>query len=166
MGCFGEVGTRRDVRRSKRPCNQFPGRKQKRRSKLEIQEARLGSLSASLSIAYHEPLKIVRGEGQYLISESGERYLDCVNNVCHVGHCHPHVVDAGSKQMSILNTNTRYLHDNIVNYAERLTGTLPDALQVCFFVNSGSEANELALRLARTHTQAKNMIVFGSFLPR
>lgn len=78
--------------------------------------------------------------------------LDTVNNVCHVGHCHPRVVKAAREQMALLNTNTRYLHDNIVNYAQQLTATLPDPLTVCFFVNSGSEANELAIRLARTHT--------------
>jgi 4-aminobutyrate aminotransferase-like enzyme len=90
--------------------------------------------------------------GVHLYDDEGQAYLDCVNNVAHVGHCHPHVVAAGQRQMGVLNTNTRYLHDNIVEYARRLTATLPEPLSVCFFVNSGSEANDLALRLARTAT--------------
>src|SRR5439155_1691712 len=78
--------------------------------------------------------------------------LDCVNNVAHVGHAHPRVVEAGAVQMRLLNTNTRYLDENVLRYAERLTALLPDHLEVCYFTNSGSEANELALRLARTAT--------------
>ena len=116
-------------------------------------------LGKSLSVSYHSPLKIVRGRGQYLYDERGREYLDCVNNVCHVGHCHPHVVEAASRQMAKLNTNTRYLHDAIVNYAERLTATLPNPLSVCYFVNSGSEANDLALRLARAYTGGTETIV-------
>jgi 4-aminobutyrate aminotransferase-like enzyme len=112
-----------------------------------------------LTISYHKPLKIVRGALQYLYDHSGQTYLDCVNNVCHVGHAHPYVVRAAQHQIGVLNTNTRYLHDYLLEYAKRLTDTLPDPLQVCFFVNSGSEANELALRLARTHTKQKNVIV-------
>ena len=88
-----------------------------------------------------------------------QTYLDCVNNVCHVGHCHPHVVKAASAQMTSLNTNTRYLHENIVRYAQRLVGKFPDPLEVCFFVNSGSEANDLALRLARTFTKQNDVLV-------
>ncbi|MGZ3642904.1 MAG: aminotransferase class III-fold pyridoxal phosphate-dependent enzyme, partial [Ktedonobacteraceae bacterium] len=84
---------------------------------------------------------------------------DAINNVSHVGHCHPRVVRAGQEQMEVLNTNTRYLHDNLVRYARHLCATLPEPLSVCFFVCSGSEANELALRLARTHTRRKDMIV-------
>lgn len=112
----------------------------------------------NLSISYREPLKIVRGLGVYLYDDEGRPYLDCVNNVAHVGHCHPHVVAAGQRQMGVLNTNTRYLHDNINEYARRLTSTLPEPLSVCFFVNSGSEANDLALRLARTATGQFDMI--------
>jgi len=116
-------------------------------------------IGPSLSLSYREPLLIVKGRGQYLFDAQGRRYLDCVNNVCHVGHCHPRVVEAAARQMAELNTNTRYLHPNIVEYARRLTATLPDPLEVCFFVNSGSEANDLALRLARTHTGSRDMIV-------
>ena len=87
--------------------------------------------------------------GQYMYNERGDEFLDCINNVCHVGHCHPHVVAAGQQQMAILNTNNRFLHDNLVLYAERLAATFPDPLGVVFFVNSGSEANDLALRMVR-----------------
>jgi 4-aminobutyrate aminotransferase-like enzyme/Ser/Thr protein kinase RdoA (MazF antagonist) len=125
----------------------------------ELRAARRASLSHALSLAYAEPLKIVRGEGAYLYDEDGRAYLDLVNNVCHVGHAHPRVVAAAAEQMARLNTNTRYLHDLIVTYARRLTATLPDPLSVVFLVNSGSEANDLALRLARTHTGARDVLV-------
>jgi 4-aminobutyrate aminotransferase-like enzyme len=118
-------------------------------------------LGSNLSIAYEKPLNIVRGSMQYLYDEDGRRYLDAYNNVAHVGHCHPKVVAAGQRQMELLNTNTRYLSDLILGICrERLTATLPEPLSVCFFVNSGSEANELAIRLARAHTKARDMIVF------
>jgi len=116
-------------------------------------------LGRNLSIAYRNPVKIVRGEMQYLFDESGRRFLDAYNNVAHVGHCNPRVVEAGQRQMALLNTNTRYLSDNVLNLAERIIATLPEKLNTCFFVNSGSEANELALRLARAHTGAIDLIV-------
>ncbi len=115
-------------------------------------------LGPSLSLAYRSPLTIVRGAAQYLYDENGAVYLDMVNNVAHVGHCHPRVVRAGARQMAVLNTNTRYLHPAIVEYARRLTETLPEPLSVCFFVCSGSEANELALRMARAHTRGADVI--------
>jgi 4-aminobutyrate aminotransferase-like enzyme len=96
---------------------------------------------------------------QYLYDEDGIEYLDAYNNVAHVGHCHPRVVETARQQIGILNTNTRYLHDLILDYAEQLTNTLPSPLNVCFFVNSGSEANELALRLARSHTNTRDLLV-------
>ena len=122
-------------------------------------EKRYRLLGRNLSIAYDRPLNIVRGSMQYLYDDEGRRYLDAYNNVAHVGHCHPKVVAAGQKQMELLNTNTRYLSELILQYAENLTATLPESLSVCFFVNSGSEANELALRLARAHTKARDLIV-------
>lgn len=125
----------------------------------DLIEARKKLLGGNLSIAYDDPIKIVRGSMQYLYDEDGRQYLDAYNNVAHVGHCHPRVVQAGQRQMETLNTNTRYLHDTILTYAERLTATLPDPLNVCYFVNSGSEANELAVRLARARTKARDMIV-------
>jgi len=116
-------------------------------------------LGKTLSLSYQEPLKMVRGQGAYLFNEQGTPYLDMVNNVCHVGHCHPKVVAAGQAQLAKLNTNTRYLHDNIVNYADKLLATMPDELSVCMLVNSGSEANELAFRLARCFTKSKELLV-------
>lgn len=124
-----------------------------------IIESRQENLNPSMSISYQSPLKIQRGYMHYLYDENGQAYLDCVNNVPHVGHSNSRVVKAAQKQMAVLNTNTRYLHDNIVQYAERLCATLPEPLSVCFLVNSGSEANELAVRLARTYTGGTDFIV-------
>jgi 4-aminobutyrate aminotransferase-like enzyme/Ser/Thr protein kinase RdoA (MazF antagonist) len=120
---------------------------------------RRARMSPSLSLAYRKPLHIVGGAGAYLHDAGGNEWLDLVNNVAHVGHGHPRVVAAGQAQMARLNTNTRYLHDSVVEYARRLAATLPDPLNVCFFVNSGSEANDLALRLARAHTGREDVIV-------
>uniref|UniRef100_A0A8C5I9J8 Ethanolamine-phosphate phospho-lyase n=1 Tax=Gouania willdenowi TaxID=441366 RepID=A0A8C5I9J8_GOUWI len=106
----------------------------------------------------HDPIKIVRAKGQYMYDEKGQRYLDCINNVAHVGHCHPDVVKAGAEQMEQLNTNSRFLHDNLVLFAQKLQATLPERLSVCYFVNSGSEANDLALRLAWQYTNNRDVI--------
>jgi 4-aminobutyrate aminotransferase-like enzyme/Ser/Thr protein kinase RdoA (MazF antagonist) len=125
----------------------------------ETLAARKRLLGGNLSLSYEKPLKIVRGSMQNLYDETGREYLDVYNNVPLVGHSHPRVVRAIQEQVALLNTNTRYLHDNILRYAERLTALLPDPLQVCYFVNSGSEANELALRLARTHTGREDVVV-------
>jgi len=129
------------------------------RSHEEIVRLRRELLLPNLTISYEKPIKFVRGEGVWLIDDRGRAYLDCFNNVCHIGHAHPAVVEAMASQAARLNTNTRYLHDNIVAYAERLTATMPKDLTVAAFVNSGSEANSLALRLARTHTARDNAIV-------
>ena len=123
---------------------------------LALRDAHLGP---SLSLAYERPLEIVRGEGAYLFDSDGRRYLDLVNNVCHVGHCHPRVVEAGARQMMTLNTNTRYLHERLAVYAARLAASLPAPLEVCYLVCSGSEANDLALRLARTRTGGRDVCV-------
>jgi len=128
-------------------------------TKAETLAVRRRRLGGNLSIGYREPVKILRGWRQYLFDETGRRYVDAYNNVPHVGHCHPQVVEAGVRQMRVLNTNTRYLHDLINCYAERLCATLPAPLSVCYFVNSASEANELALRLIRAHTRRKDLIV-------
>lgn len=116
-------------------------------------------LGGNLSVSYANPLHIVRGSMQYLWDAEGRRYLDAYNNVPHVGHCHRRVVQAGQEQMGKLNTNTRYLHELLNRFALALGATLPGALKVCYFVNSGSEANELALRLARAHTRRRDVIV-------
>ena len=125
----------------------------------ELLDARRRLLGPSLSISYRRPLEMVRGKGAHLFDDGGQPYLDCVNNVAHVGHSHPRVVRAGQEQMAVLNTNTRYLHDSLTEYVRRLAATLPDPLGVCFLVCSGSEANELALRMARTHTGRPGMVV-------
>jgi 4-aminobutyrate aminotransferase-like enzyme len=124
--------------------------------------ARRRLIGPSLTLSYRRPLHIVRGSMQYLYDQTGRRYLDGYNNVPHVGHCHPEVVRAAAEQMALLNTNTRYLHESLEKYAQALTATLPEPLRVCFFVNSGSEANELAVRLARAHTRSVDMIVLDS----
>ncbi len=123
---------------------------------LAVRRKRLGG---NLSVAYRDPVKIVRGAAQYLFDEDGRRYVDAYNNVPHVGHSHPRVVRAAHEQLDVLNTNTRYLHDAVNRLADRICETLPAPLSVCYFVNSGSEANELALRLARAHTGQRDMIV-------
>jgi 4-aminobutyrate aminotransferase-like enzyme/Ser/Thr protein kinase RdoA (MazF antagonist) len=116
-------------------------------------------LGANLSVSYEKPLKIVHGRGQYLYDDTGHAYLDVYNNVPLVGHSNTRVVAAVQNQIALLNTNTRYLHDNILRYADRLTMLLPKSLEVCYFVNSGTEANDLALRLARSHTGREDVIV-------
>ena len=116
-------------------------------------------LGRNLSISYGRHLHIVAGLGSYLYDAEGRSYLDAVNNVPHVGHCHPRVVEAGQDQMAVLCTNTRYLHEDLVRYAERLTATFPDPLSVCVFCCTGSEANDLALRMARAHTGKERIVV-------
>ncbi len=125
----------------------------------ETLHTRREHLGRNLSVAYRDPVKIVRGAAQYLFDEQGRRYIDGYNNVPHVGHAHPQVVLAAIDQLTVLNTNTRYLHDAVGTFAEKLCDTLPAPLSVCWFVNSGSEANELALRLARAYTRQRDMIV-------
>jgi 4-aminobutyrate aminotransferase-like enzyme/Ser/Thr protein kinase RdoA (MazF antagonist) len=109
-------------------------------------------LGKTLSLTYDTPLHAVRGEGVWLYDVDGRRHLDCYNNVPHVGHCHPHVVRAISRQAGALNTNTRYLFESVVEYAEALGALMPGDLGVCLFVNSGSEANDLALRMSKVCT--------------
>ncbi|WP_374653210.1 aminotransferase class III-fold pyridoxal phosphate-dependent enzyme [Dongia sp.] len=129
------------------------------RGKAQLLRERRRHLAPSFSLAYAAPLKIVRGSGCHLYDETGKAYLDMVNNVAHVGHCHPRVVEAAGRQMRELNTNSRYLHDNLATYIRRLAEILPPELSVIYLVNSGSEANDLALRLARAHTRARDVVV-------
>ncbi|MDB4878118.1 MAG: putative class-III aminotransferase [Gemmatimonadetes bacterium] len=138
------------------PADRFPGAALSKSETLADRRAMIGH---NLSIAYRDPVKIVRGWKQYLYDDEGRRYIDAYNNVPHVGHAHPRVVEAGVAQMRVLNTNTRYLNDLLTQYADRLLETLPPALDVCYFVNSASEANELALRLTRAYTGRRDMIV-------
>ncbi len=127
-----------------------------------VVERRRGLIGRNVRLSYRDPVRIVRGSMQYLFDDTGRRYIDAYNNVPHVGHCHPKVTAAAAAQMAVLNTNTRYLHDAPVELASRLTATLPEPLRVCYFVSSGSEANELALRLARAHTGRRDTIVLDA----
>jgi 4-aminobutyrate aminotransferase-like enzyme len=140
------------------PADRFPRHEPDGLTTLAARRERLGG---NLSIAYRLPVKAERGWMQYLYDDTGRQFIDAYNNVPHVGHCHPRVVGAGQAQMAILNTNTRYPSDLVNEYAARLRATLPGALAdgVVYLVNSASEANELALRLARGHTGERDMIV-------
>jgi 4-aminobutyrate aminotransferase-like enzyme/Ser/Thr protein kinase RdoA (MazF antagonist) len=109
-------------------------------------------MGAGAELFYEKPLHIVRGAGVWLYDAEGRAYLDVYNNVPHVGHTHPTVVAAIQRQTAILATHTRYLHENILEYAEQLTGRLPAHLNACIFVNSGSEANDVAWRMAQMVT--------------
>ncbi len=116
-------------------------------------------LGAAYSLFYERPLHLVRGEGVWLYDADGRKYLDMYNNVPHVGHCHPQVVAAICEQAGKLNTHTRYLHENVLDYAERLTAKFADELDTAMFCCTGSEANELALRIARAATGGEGLIV-------
>jgi hypothetical protein len=123
---------------------------------------RKAHLGRGMSLQYQTPIHMVRGAGAFLVDQNGRHYLDMVNNVAHVGHEHPQVVKAGQLQMGQLNTNTRYLHENITRLAKRLTATFPKELSVVHFVNSGSEANELALRMMKTVTGSNQILACES----
>lgn len=116
-------------------------------------------MSRSQSVSYDEPIQMVSAALQYMYAADGRTYLDCVNNIPHVGHSHPAVVEAAQKQMARLNTNTRYVYDSLNQYAEELLATFPPELSKVFFVNSGSAATDLAVRLAQTHTRSGHFVV-------
>jgi 4-aminobutyrate aminotransferase-like enzyme len=122
-------------------------------------ERRARVLGPSYKLFYEQPVHFVRGEGVRLYDEAGTPYLDVYNNVPSVGHCHPRVVEAQSRQAATLNTHTRYLYDIVLTYAERLVATFPTPLANAMFTCTGSEANDLALRIARTHTGNSGIIV-------
>lgn len=125
----------------------------------EHESKRKKLIGQNLSISYQAHLKIDKGALQYLYDDKGNTYIDCVNNVSHVGHCHPTVARAMQKQIATLNTNTRYLNNEIIDYAEALLATLPKHLSVCYFTNSGSEANDLAIRISKMVTGQEDVIV-------
>ncbi|WP_397363876.1 aminotransferase class III-fold pyridoxal phosphate-dependent enzyme [Olleya sp. R77988] len=125
----------------------------------EILERRLQHISPILSLSYKKPIHMVRSAFQYMYDADGNTFLDAYNNIPHVGHSHPKVVEAGKKQMAKLNTNTRYLFDELAIYAEKLLGHFPNKLNRVFFVNSGSAASDLAIRMANNHTCSKHMMV-------
>jgi 4-aminobutyrate aminotransferase-like enzyme len=122
-------------------------------------ERRNRAMGPTYRLFYQQPVHVVRGVGAWLYDSDGCKYLDCYNNVASVGHCHPRVVDALARQAATLNTHTRYLHENVVRYAERLGATLPGDLGVCLFVCTGTEANDLAFRIARKVTGNEGAIV-------
>ncbi len=116
-------------------------------------------LGGTLELSYENPVHVVKGEGPWLFAADGTRLLDAYNNVPQVGHAHPHVARAVARQAAALNTNTRYLYRIILDYAERLTDTMPKGLEACLFVNSGSEANDAAFRMAKQMTGNRGAIV-------
>jgi 4-aminobutyrate aminotransferase-like enzyme len=122
-------------------------------------DRRVRLLGAASPLFYRRPLQLVRGEGVWLFDAEGRRYLDAYNNVAHVGHCHPHVVEALTRQAKTLNTHTRYLHAAILDYGEALTATFDGELSMLHLCCSGTEANELALRIAKASSGATGIIV-------
>lgn len=115
-------------------------------------------LGRNMSLFYDHPVHLVRGEGVWLWDAGGRRYLDCYNNVPHVGHCHPRVVEAITRQASTLNTHTRYLHEGILDYVERLTASFDSSLDAAILTCTGSEANDVALRMAQAVTGKTGVI--------
>lgn len=115
-------------------------------------------LGRNMSTFYDDPAHLVKGEGVWLWDAEGRRYLDCYNNVPHVGHCHPRVVEAIARQASTLNTHTRYLHEGILDYVERLTATFDASLDTAILTCTGSEANDIALRMAQAVTGKTGVI--------
>jgi len=126
---------------------------------VNLLQRRHRALGPAYSLFYEEPAHLVRGEGARLWDVAGKQYLDCYNNVASVGHCHPHVVAALSRQAATLNTHTRYLHETVVELSEMLAARLPGDLSVCMFVCTGTEANDLATRIARAVTGHQGMLV-------
>ncbi|MBP5872738.1 aminotransferase class III-fold pyridoxal phosphate-dependent enzyme, partial [Streptomyces sp. LBUM 1485] len=117
-----------------------------------VQERRAKYVAGAQSTYFDHPVQMVRGRRHWLYDSAGRRYLDMINNVAVVGHSHPALTKAAARQMALLNTNSRFLYDAMGEYAERLAATLPEELHTFFFVNSGSEAVDLAVQLARIHT--------------
>ena len=126
---------------------------------MDLKKRRNKHLGNADKFFYKEPLHIVKGEDVWLQSSNGKRYLDVYNNVAHIGHSNPIVVEAIASQASTLNTNTRYIHENIIDLAEEITATFNNELEICYFCCSGSEANDLALQIARAHTGQNGCLV-------
>jgi len=136
-----------------------PAAKTQGASAVSLIERRRRLLGSGLELSYERPVHLLRGQGVWLWDADGRRYLDAYNNVPHVGHAHPHVVEAIARQSALLNTNTRYLHETVLDYAERLCARMPAGLEVCAFVNCGSEANDIAWRIAKAHAGATGALV-------
>lgn len=116
-------------------------------------------LGKGYRLFYKDPVEIVRGKGSHVFDEKGNDYLDAYNNVVSVGHCHPHVVEAIAKQAATLNTHTRYLHETILDYSEALIAKMPREIDRITYQCTGSEANDLAIRIARNYTGGRGIII-------
>lgn len=127
--------------------------------KENMEQRRRRLLGPAYRLFYDKPLHIVRGAGCWLTDAQGHRYLDAYNNVPHVGHANPRVVEAISRQAGLLNTHTRYLHENVLALSERLISRLPDGAWHAMYACSGTEANDLALRIARAVTGNEGVVV-------
>lgn len=164
---FADLGSERIAARFREVCNNAraarppaaAGHAGTSQTISELVTRRKRLLGPAYELFYDAPLHLVRGEGVWLTDADGRTYLDAYNNVAHVGHCHPRVTEALASQARILNTHTRYLDRVALDYAERLTATFPDKLSVCMFVCTGSEANDLAWRLAKAYTGNGGAIV-------
>ena len=128
-------------------------------------ERRTNLLGPSVPTFYENPVHIVRGKGVWLWDNSGKKYLDCYNNVPHVGHCHPKVVEAIYNQSSTLNTHTRYLHEGILDYVDHLTSKFSEKFTSAIIACSGSEANDVALRMAQVHFRKQRDTLYRQHLP-
>lgn len=137
----------------------IPGRIRLDPASQHLVEARARLLGPAYRLMYEEPLHFVKGEGIWLIDAAGRRYLDAYNNVTSLGHCHPAVVEAIRRQVGVLATNTRYIQEGILALAEKLLATMPDELGHIMLTCTGSEANDLAWRIARSFTGGTGIIV-------
>jgi len=135
----------------------FPVSK-KRTTKRQL-ERRKSNFSNALSLSYSNPIQMQQSAFQYMYDTEGNTFLDAYNNIMLAGHCHPKVVKAGQRAMAKLNTNTRYLYDEMLSYSEKLLEKFPKLLNKIFFVNSGSAATDLAIRMATTHSQKQKLLV-------
>ena len=127
-------------------------------SREQLLKDRKRLLGPNVATFYEDPLHLVKGEGVWVWDGDGRRYLDCYNNVPHVGHCHPRVVEAICRQAATLNTHTRYLHEGILAYVEKLTATMAEPLSTAILTCTGSEANDIALRMAQAVTGKTGVI--------
>ena len=136
-----------------------PGKGNLSKADQDLVARRQRALGPAYRLFYETPVHLVRGEGVWLYDKDGKAYLDTYNNVASVGHCHPHVVAAMARQAGVLASHTRYLHEGVLAYAERLLGHFPAELSHVMFTCTGSEANDLAFRIARAHTGGTGFIV-------
>ncbi len=125
----------------------------------QLTDKRSKVLGESYRLFYRKPVHLVRGKGQYLWDAVGDKYLDVYNNVASIGHCHPAVTEAVHQQMGMLNTHTRYLHEAILDYSEQLLATMPGEIDRAMYMCTGSEANDLAIRVARAYSGGSGIIV-------